>query len=138
MKRKILVVDDDRDIVASLTRVLQMEGYDVTGETNPITALKIIKNDNFLIVVSDIQMPEMRGTELLRQIKEFNGMIQVIIITGFVTIDNILSCLSLGANDCFFKPFKDKSELISAVKTASGKLERWEQIINNLVRMKAE
>lgn len=137
MKIKILVVDDEPEITDSLVRILRIEGYEADGVTNPITALEMVKKDNYLVVISDIQMPEMRGTELLRSIKEYNGMIQVIIITGYITIDNILTCLRRGANDCFFKPLKDKDELLNAVKVATGKLERWEQVISQMVKLKA-
>ena len=137
MKIKILVVDDEPEITESLVRILRLEGYEADGVTNPITALEMVKKDNYLVVISDIQMPEMRGTEMLRKIKEYNGMIQVIIITGYITIDNILTCLRRGANDCFFKPLKDKDELLNAVKVATGKLERWEQVISQMVKMKA-
>lgn len=137
MKIKILVVDDEPEITDSLVRILKVEGYDATGVTNPLIALEMVKRDNYLVVISDIQMPEMRGTELLRRIKEYNGMIQVIIITGYITIDNILTCLRRGANDCFFKPLKDKDELLAAVKVAADKLLRWEQVIAEMVKTKA-
>lgn len=137
MKIKILVVDDEPEITESLVRILRIEGYEADGVTNPLTALEMVKKENYLVVISDIQMPEMRGTELLRSIKEYNGMIQVIIITGYVTIDNILTCLRRGANDCFFKPLKNSEELINAVKVATGKLERWEKVISEMVKMKA-
>ena len=137
MKIKILVVDDEPEITESLVRILRIEGYDATGVTNPLTALEMVKKENYLIVISDIQMPEMRGTELLRSIKEYNGMIQVIIITGYVTIDNILTCLRRGANDCFFKPLKNSEELLGAVKVATAKLERWEKVISEMVKIKA-
>lgn len=137
MDIKILVVDDEPEITESLVRILKMEGYDATGVTNPLVALDMVKKENYLIVVSDIQMPEMRGTELLQKIKEYNGMIQVIIITGFVTIDNILTCLRRGANDCFFKPLKSSEALLAAVAVAKEKLTRWENIIGELVKMKA-
>ena len=137
MNIKVLVVDDEPEITESLVRILKMEGYDAAGVTNPLVALDMVKKENYLIVVSDIQMPEMRGTELLQKIKEYNGMIQVIIITGFVTIDNILTCLRRGANDCFFKPLKNSEALLGAVGVAKEKLVRWENIIGELVKMKA-
>ncbi len=137
MKTKILVVDDEPEVTDSLVRILCAEGYNAAGVTNPIIALEMVKKENYLIVISDIQMPEMRGTELLKRIKEYNGMIQVIIITGFVTIDNILTCLRRGANDCFFKPLEDSDGLLNAVRVAMEKLKRWEQVITNPVKMKA-
>lgn len=136
MNKKILVVDDEPEIVNSIVRFLRLEGLEAEGETDPVAALEIIKKDNYLIVVSDIQMPQMRGTELLKKLKEYNGMIQVIILTGYVTIDNILTCLSLGANDCFFKPLKDNTEFLDAVKASVAKLERWQAIIGELVKLK--
>ena len=89
---------------------------DITND--PYTALKMIHEGNYLIVISDIAMPGMTGIELLSRIKEYNGMIQVIMVTGYVTLDNILTCLRLGADDCFLKPLADLDNLKESVDEA--------------------
>lgn len=126
---KILVVDDEKEITDALRRFFTFEGYVVEVANDPYTALRMVMKDNFLVVISDIAMPGMTGVELLSRIKKYNGMIQMIMITGYVTLDNILTCLRLGADDCFLKPLSDMSRLQKAVEEAIAKLQKW----NNLM-----
>jgi CheY-like chemotaxis protein len=126
---KILIVDDEKPITDTLTRYFRLEGYEVTACNSPFEALQIIHRENILIVISDIAMPGMDGVELLRRIKRYNGMIQIIMITGYVTLDNILSCLRLGADDCFIKPLGDLGQLRTAVDDALGKLRKWHNLM---------
>ncbi len=131
---KLLIVDDEKDITESLRRYFAFAGYRVDVANDPYTALRMIHRDNFLVVVSDIAMPGMTGVELLRRIKEYNGMIQVIMITGYVTLDNVLSCLRLGADDCFLKPLSDLGVLQAAVEEAVAKLRKWNRLMLDISR----
>lgn len=131
---KILIVDDEKDITTTLKRYFTFEGYSVDTTNDPYTALKLINDDNYLIVISDIAMPGMTGIELLSRIKKYNGMIQVIMITGFVTLDNILTCLRLGADDCFLKPLSNLDELKGSVDEAIGKLTKWKRLMASMTR----
>lgn len=131
---KILIVDDEKDITTTLKRYFSFEGYRVDITNDPYTALKMIHDDNYLIVISDIAMPGMTGIELLSRIKEYNGMIQVIMITGFVTLDNVLTCLRLGADDCFLKPLNDLNDLKTAVDEALAKLAKWKELMASMAR----
>ncbi len=131
---KILVVDDEREITEALRRYFTFEGYAVDVANDPYTALKMINQGNYLIVISDISMPGMTGVELLRRIKAHNGMIQVIMITGYVTLENILTCLRLGADDCFLKPLTDMDLLLQAVNEALAKLNKWSQLMLDVSR----
>ncbi len=137
MNVKILVIDDDETVTDSLVRLLEFEEYDVDAINNPNEAMSMIEKTNYMLIVCDISMPGKNGIELLREIKEFNGMIQVIMITGFVTMENILSCLQLGASDCLFKPL-DLDELRAAVGEAAGKINKWEKILKGLQKGKKE
>ena len=74
----------------------------------------------------------MTGLELLRKIKEYNAFIQVIIITGKITINNALNAFRYGASDCFFKPFKDPNEVIDAVNNCIIKIERINSFLKKL------
>lgn len=136
-KIKILIVDDEVDITTTLKRYFVFEGFDVDVTNDPYSALKMIHNNNYLLVISDIAMPGMDGIELLRRIKEYNGMIQVVMITGFVTLDNILNCLRLGADDCFLKPLRDLDDLKKAVDDCTVKLNKWRRLMVDIAHNKS-
>lgn len=132
---KILVVDDSRSIIRRLSSILTMKGYEVRSTTNPVEAYEILENEHFDIVISDIEMPEMNGLDLLRKIKNHNGMVQIIIVTSFITINNVLNTFRYGAINMIFKPFKSK-ELIDAVQEAVNKIERVALLLDQCMRMK--
>lgn len=134
MYPKILIVDDEKAITDTLSRFFEFEGYHVMTVNDPYSALKVINRENIFIVISDISMPGMSGVDLLQRIKQHNGMIQVIMITGFVTLDNILACLRRGADECFLKPFSDLSQLKRAVDDAMAKLKRWQDLMLEISR----
>lgn len=136
MTPKILIVDDEEGITNSLVRYFRLLGYKVDGVNSPIQALEMIHNENYMIVVSDIMMPEMSGIEMLGKIKSFNGMIQVIMMTGVVTIENVLACLRNGANDCYLKPLDDLTIMKAAVDEAIARLAKWENMIKQMVGRK--
>lgn len=133
-KYRILVVDDSKSVLKSFERTLAQLPHEITTCDNPLLAYEKIENEHFDIVISDIMMPEMDGLTLLRKIKNFNGTIQVIMITGYITINNTLNAFRYGANDIFFKPFKEMSEIIDAIEEAAKKLDR----INEILRMLSE
>lgn len=133
MEVKLLIVDDETGITDSLSRYFKLLDYDVTTSNNPLKAMDMICKENYMVVISDIMMPEISGIELLKRIKKYNGMIQVIMMTGVLTIDNVLACLSNGANECFLKPLDNLDVVKQAVDDAVAKLNRWENMIKNMV-----
>jgi len=136
METKILVVDDEDGITSSLVRYFSLMGYDVSSANRAETALEMIYRENYMVVISDIMMPGMSGTELLVRVKQYNGMIQVIMMTGVVTIENVLKCLRHGANECFLKPLDDLESMKKAVDEAIDKLNKWERLIKTMVHRK--
>ena len=135
-KYKVLIVDDSKSVLQSLKRAFSKTPYDVTTVANPLTAYQMIEDEHYDIVISDIMMPEMDGLTLLKKIKNFNGMIQVLIITSYTTINNTLNAFRYGASDIFFKPFKNMKEIIAAVDKAAAKLDRVNSIIKKLSKGK--
>ena len=133
---KLLIVDDSKSILHALDRVFADTPYDVTTINNPVKAYEKIENEHFDIVISDIMMPELDGLSLLRKIKDFNGTIQVIMITGYLTINNTINAFRYGANDIYFKPFDDMGELVEAVDAAAKKLDRISEILTMLANEK--
>lgn len=136
MHFKILIVDDETGITDSLSKYFRMLDYDVATSNNPEEAMQMITDENYMIVISDIMMPQMSGIELLKRIKKYNGMIQVIMMTGVVTIENVLACLSNGANECLLKPLEDLETVKETVDDATAKLDRWQNLIKSMVKRK--
>lgn len=136
MDIRLLVVDDEENITSSLTRYFKLMDYKVDSCNSPVEALEMIQKNNYMVVISDISMPEMTGIELLQKIKEYNGMIQVIMITGVVTVENVLGGLKGGANECLLKPLDDLAVLKEAVDHSVAKLKKWEDMLKNMVSRK--
>src|SRR5215831_13680876 len=82
MKNKILIVDDEEDIIAALNVVLEECGYEVDSFTDPILALKQFRAASYELVIIDIKMSEMDGFELRRQIKEIDNAVKVCFLTA--------------------------------------------------------
>lgn len=130
---KILIVDDEKNITDSLGLHLQLEGYNVFTTNNPLNAPDIIVENNIHVVISDVEMPELNGIDLLRKIKESNGTVRVIMMTNNITFSNLISCLSYGAGDLLLKPFENLEEVSRAVIMEFKKLEKWNNILKKNV-----
>ena len=135
-KYRVLIIDDSKSVLKALEDAFSTSDFQINSTSNPLTAYEMIENEHFDIVVSDIMMPEMDGLTLLRKIKSFNGMIQVIMITGYITINNTLNAFRYGANDIFFKPFDDVADIVRAAEAAAAKLDRINAILKRLTREK--
>ncbi len=130
MKFKILIVDDEIEIINTLTRYLELdEHYEIDSVTDPAKALEKVNRDKVHIVLTDIMMPGMNGIELLEKIRIIDGLSQVIMMTAFSTIDRVVECLENGANDYILKPFDDLAEVQNIIDVTAGKLERWKKVL---------
>ena len=116
-KRKLLVLDDDAGVVDFLCESLTERGFEVTGLTSPREALLRIKTDSFDLVITDVEMPQMRGTELLAAILCEKPSQLVLLITAFGSIDLAVATVQSGACDFIAKPFKIEA-LLSAIERA--------------------
>ena len=114
MNHKILVVDDEEIIRDSLFYILEKEGYHVDKAENGKAAYDKLLVSNFDLVITDIEMPIMKGTELLEKIKTLNVQTSVIIITAFGSLDTAISALRNGASDYILKPVEFDELLIKA------------------------
>ncbi len=138
MNGRILIVDDEEDIRKSLSRRYMLEGHEVECAENGQVALAKLAEQKFHVVVSDIIMPVMNGVDLLRHIKIEYPMTRVIMITGYVTLENALACLRHGADTCIFKPFESMEELDTAIANAISYLEHWNRKLRDLQSIKPQ
>ncbi len=118
---RILIVDDEHDITAVLSDVLQGRGYETTSAHNAQDGVDYYRDGKFDIVITDLKMPGMSGLELLGAIKEMNSEATVIIMTGFATVETAIDALKKGAYDYILKPFKI-GELLKIVDRAYEKI----------------
>lgn len=116
-EQKVLVIDNDLGLCKLIEAILIDNGYNVSVYANPYEGVAAFKNDNFSLVITDIKMPGIDGIEVLDQIKRFNHLVPVIIITAHATVDISIQALRKGADDMLTKPF-ESAELILRVKNA--------------------
>ncbi len=136
MKGRLLIVDDEPEIRKMLVRHFFFLGYEAEEAENGSEALDILAEKRFDVVISDIRMPKMDGVSLLREIRHQYPMTRVIMITGYVTLENALACMRNQADTCIFKPFEDLSELEEAVQMALFSLARWNRKFRELQGLK--
>ncbi len=115
MKNKILIAEDDEDIIGLLTLYLEKENYEVIPANNGEEALKIVQNTRISVVILDIMMPKLNGYELTKKIREMGTVPILILSARNLDSDKILG-LDLGADDYLTKPF-NPLEVIARVKS---------------------
>ena len=104
MAESILIVDDEDIIRESLSFVLTKEGYDVKEAPNGKAAIEMLKTSDFDLVLTDLEMPEMKGIELLEHVAHTYAETLVMIITAYGSIDTAIAALRKGAVDYILKP----------------------------------
>lgn len=120
--QKILIVEDEKAISGVLQSILSNElpDYEFIIAEDGLEGLKHIEKDDFALVVSDIKMPKVSGTELLKQALQLKPDITFVMISGHADIDTAVDCLKDGAYDFISKPI-DINRLITSVKNALDK-----------------
>lgn len=103
--KKVLVVDDTKNIRMILTKCLELEGYEVLTASDGTQALELFMTHTFDLAFLDIKLPGVRGTEVLKRIREKGIKTPVIIITAYATVKNAVDCTNLGAVAYVQKPF---------------------------------
>jgi DNA-binding NtrC family response regulator len=103
---RILFVDDDTEILAMVDQYLSLQGYTIQTVDNGIEALGIVKDNDIDIVFTDYKMPEFNGLELLAAIKKYKPGTEVIIITGYASMESAIQAMKYGSYDYLQKPFK--------------------------------
>ncbi len=100
----ILFVDDEPDILQMVKHFLHREGWDITIADSGETALEVLSREHFDILFTDLQMPGINGLEVLKRAKAIRPNTEVVILTGYGTIDSAVEALKLGSYDYIQKP----------------------------------
>jgi DNA-binding NtrC family response regulator len=118
---KILVVDDNRELREILEEYLRGEGDNVEGASNGKEALEKYRDNYYDLIITDLNMPELAGMELIKTVQRENEITEFVIITGYASMDSAVEAIKIGAFDYIVKPFR-MEELMVVVKNVREKV----------------
>ncbi|MEJ2191332.1 MAG: sigma-54 dependent transcriptional regulator, partial [Nitrospirota bacterium] len=120
---KILVVEDEKTALRNLEHVMKKEGYDVTGTLSSPNALKLLEEQEFDVVLTDLRMERVDGVDVLQKSKRLHPDSEVVVVTAYPSIASAVETMKKGAYDFVAKPF----ELDDLCRVVRGALQRVRQ-----------
>lgn len=124
-QKRILIVDDEIEILEILGEIFTLNGYDVVTAASAEAALEILQTEQLMVMFLDLKLPGMSGIDLCKEIRKTNKLAIIHALTGYVNNFGAEECRNAGFDDYFLKPAQIKS-LLEAAESAFQKLERWE------------
>src|SRR5271157_4275638 len=124
----VLIVDDESAIRESLQTVLELEGYTVDTASDGAEGLARLAERPYDLVLLDFAMPERNGIEVLRDIRERDSELAVIMITAYGTVENAVNAMQAGATNFIQKPW-DNEKLLADVRTAVGQRRAEQEVV---------
>ena len=103
---RILIIDDEKDMLNGCNKILQAFGYTTTTSSDGSTAISLLKEDEFDLILCDLLMPEVDGLQVLQAALELAPYTPVVIFSAYGTVDRAITTMKLGAFDFLEKPFK--------------------------------
>ncbi len=122
-RTSILILDDEPIVTKRLKPSLEKKGYEVETFTESLNALKRVRERGFDIVITDLKMEGVSGMEFLTEVKKLHPKTEVIVITGFATMETAKESFKKGVLDFLSKPFK-LGEIMEVIQKAEEKLGR--------------
>jgi len=132
-KYKILVLNQDEELLDAIKEIQLMGPYNIEVTHSASQTFEKIKNDKYHIVLLDIDIDDKNGIDLLKEIKDYDPLTQIIMTTRHSTMDKILASLEHGANGYMVEPFTNPEEVTKIINDSIDKLERWRKSILDLV-----
>jgi len=120
---RLIVVDDNRDTLEVISRNLSAEGYGVQTAPGVEPALELLDRDGADLVITDYKMPRITGLDLVRHVRANHPDTEIVMITGFASVEGAVKAVKAGAEEYLAKPFTDE-ELLAVVEAALTKLEQ--------------
>ncbi|NNG17387.1 MAG: sigma-54-dependent Fis family transcriptional regulator, partial [Gemmatimonadales bacterium] len=118
---RVLAVDDEAVVCESIRRVLTEEGYSVATTRSPREGLDLVRKETFDLLLLDIKMPEMDGIDFLRQVRSVSPETEVIMVTGYATIQTAVEAIKLGATDYLQKPVSPDQLMVAVARALERK-----------------
>jgi len=117
----ILIVGDEPDMRSALIHALDGAGYSVETASSGFEALDKFKKDEFRLVITDVNMPQMSGFEVLGEIKKMSPEVPVVLITADGSVDNAVEAMKRGAEDYILRPFSDETIQLAIRKVTKNR-----------------
>lgn len=114
--KKIILIEDETSVVSFIKKGLQENGYEISVAFDGLTGAKLVKENDFDLVILDIMLPEMNGLEVCKEIRKTNNHVPILFLTALGTSENIVLGLESGGDDYLVKPFKF-IELVARIKS---------------------
>ena len=124
----ILLVDDEIEFVETLSKRLMRRGFNVSFVTTASDAIEKIKAVEFDVAIADVRMPEMDGIALLGEIKRLKPLMEVLLLTGYASVQSGIEGMKKGAFDYIMKP-ADIDELVKKIRDACERKKQQEDRI---------
>ncbi|MCU0563883.1 MAG: response regulator [Desulfobacterales bacterium] len=118
-KAKILVIDDERIVIDSITKILKEEHIEVEATLSGRQGIEMALQKAYDLVLTDLRMPDIGGMRVLRDIKRARPGVPVVMITGYASVPSAVQAIKLGAADILEKPFSPDG-LVAVVRKALG------------------
>ena len=119
MSEKVLLVDDEKEFLEIMSERMKARGMEVTTAESADQAMSIIEKESFDAIIMDFQMPGMDGMEALKAIKNKKPELQIILLTGYATVEKTVEAMKIGATDFLEKP-ADFEALAEKIKKAKA------------------
>ena len=132
---RILCVDDEDVILDSFRKILVLDGYAVDTVQTGQEALGLVQTHHYDFVFTDLKMPAMPGEDVVKGVKHMRPDIDVIVITGFATVETAVNCMKFGATDYVQKPFTEEELLAFVKKTLIRRQERISKLLKPSVHV---
>lgn len=131
---RLLIIDDECHILSALKRLLVREGYDVVCALDPTNALKLVKTQQFDIIIADYRMPYMNGVEFLRLSRPYQPFSFNFLLSGDVDLECVVECMNEDAAQRFLRKPWDNKKLLMEVKKGAQKVARLRLEVPNIER----
>lgn len=118
---RILIVDDEEELVSALMERLNLRGFQAQGVTTGTAALEFLEGEECDVVLLDLKMPGLGGLEVIRRIKDMKPRLQVVLLTGHGSVKSVEDGMALGAFDYLMKPVKIDSLVRVLTAAATGR-----------------
>lgn len=123
MKKKVLVIDDEKELGLMAREVLADDGVDVSVAYTALDGLEVLKRSRYDVVLLDLMLPDEHGLTLLKQIRDKDLMTRIVIVTAYGSIESAVEAMKSGANDFLAKPLSPEVVREVVLKQLSGKFD---------------
>ena len=120
MKESVLIIDDETELRGLLSRLISLEGFKVQSAADAKSGLALAQKEEFIVVVTDVRLPDLNGIELIKKLKNINPLTEVIVLTAFGTIEDGVKAIKEGAFDYITKGDED-NKIIPVIQRAVEK-----------------